>query len=1119
MARDISAWSDRLEKEAKATGLEPLMQPLDLRVFFRVELGLYFLTEYMPGQSATVLRKVLDGYLSAGPATAPLVRNLRRRMGPTARGGDWKVRLNEYCKIPPHLRMFELENSEARRVVHGSVFRTRGSAVLPGRAEAYMAALHDPVPYDLRTVREPAPVGVDLWFRRHDRKKERLRVPDWVALPTDTSLLQPKERRTRVPFQNVTDDDLKQAAKEMDRLLEGDPRYCGEDFSGRLENMVFARVDAEAGLLRDGLGVFGIDGVAHIVGLMNSGKTTFNDILVKISADRGFKIGYLVSSVGSALEKVRFFRALGIRAVPLIGRSTRDEHLARYWDDLLYVGDGDNVAPLPAQVDATAPFTTDLCPLEMLLEPSGPVTEPLTPEDRPCRDELRVVGAKKSKERVDCPLLPVCPFQNAARGVPDAQVWVTTPAALLASAAEPAAYTARWITAVQHELDLLVVDEADKVMSQFDTKFLHHEPLTQPDGWSSRIAVAWHEGLATTWYRPLAHKHGQRFQQYATYHSQALAGLLPLLMLPADETPEGREAAKEALAETVDDGPFSGHTLLTRLARLLHGIEDYAEREEDSERWEAAEQYFDAFFAELTNAPFDAPPGHIAELIDSMTAGYAVERTAQEVAEEWLTQHEPPSAPSRMLTRRTELARLLIAGIWAARVTTSYFELSAMQETLREVMPLSMGGSVLAHQPHPELRTLVPELPMGNMMALQWTPSRKGSGGSLDVLWLRGVGRWLLYHLHDMLACEGVEGPHVLLTSATSYDPYSARYHIDIVPSLILREPPECADALRASRLLFRPRRRPGHERGVYVSGAGGRQARQNAVRTMTDAVCTPDPGATMSLLEQALQSADEDRRRALFVVLSTQDAETSAHYMNTRTTVTACHVVPDSRPPGPYGLAHRRIAEFPSTHATVMVAAEGSVGRGHNMLNARGVAAIYPIFYLTRLHPPPDDLSFPLAVLNSQAMVRLLDPVRCDVPGANPTLEVRALIRRAHATWGGMMGRPLTFRTLPTEDLRRAFVADQFHSFYQTIGRGIRGNVPVRVYLLDAAFAPRAADPRDSALDTERTSVLIAGRALMRELLAEPGSGADSQARVKHAIHTAVWGLLANLLENIDWG
>ncbi|SNX88550.1 hypothetical protein SAMN06272735_9006 [Streptomyces sp. TLI_55] len=254
MARDISGWNELLIKEAEDTGLKPQMEPLTPLEFFRVELGLYFLTEYMPSQSVTVLRKVLDGYLSAaGPESAPLVRNLRHRMGPTARGGEWKVRLNEYCKIPAHLRMFELETPDSRRVVHGSVFRPRGSAVLPGRAKAYRAALHDPVPYEMRRVRDPAPAGALLWFKRHDRIKERLRVPDWVAVAAKASLLQPKEQRNRAPFPPVTDDDMKQAAKEMDRLLEDDPRYCSENFSGRLENMVFASVDSSAGELRDGL--------------------------------------------------------------------------------------------------------------------------------------------------------------------------------------------------------------------------------------------------------------------------------------------------------------------------------------------------------------------------------------------------------------------------------------------------------------------------------------------------------------------------------------------------------------------------------------------------------------------------------------------------------------------------------------------------------------------------------------------------------------------------------------------------------------------------------------------------------------------------------------------------
>ncbi|MGW1519803.1 pPIWI_RE_Z domain-containing protein [Streptomyces sp. NPDC002287] len=1119
MSRDTDGWLEVLENKASSSGVAgDIGAGLSVREFFRVELGLFFLSEYAPGQPATLLRKLLDGYALPAAGTETVVRNVRRRMGPTARGGQWRLRLNDYCKVPTHLRLFELDSDTDTRVVHGSVFRRRGSSKLPEREQAYRDAMSLPVDYNLEAAHDPASPGMRVRLKRVDGTVARFRIPDWLEEAGPERRLEPKSHRTRTPFPQLTEDDFRQAAKEMDQRLSTSERYRSENFTGRLERTVFARTDREAGCLTDGLGIFAIEGVAHVVGLMNAGKTTFNDILVKICTDRGLRVGYLVSSVGNALEKVRFFRALGIDAVPLIGHRSRPEHMARYWDDSLYVPENGQMPPLPDGCDSIAEFTTDICLLESLLVPSGPVAKPLSMDERPCRDKLRVDSSGKRARIVDCPLLAVCPAQAAVRRVPTAQVWVATPAALLASRAAPASYSTQWVISAQHELDLLVADEADQVMTHFDKQFMHHEPLTSPDGWSSRIALAWHEGLAKHWYRPLAERPGKRYQKYATYHSEALAGLLPLLMRQLVEGQEGKDATSELLAEVTADGPFSGHTLLTRLARALHGISSRVEEREQSHLWERAEEYFHTHFARLVEDPFGTPPTSLKPLVDMMTAGYDTDESAEDVAQDWITHHIPEGMPHPG-TRLAEFARVLVAGCWSARITSTVFELSHMQESLRSLMGAVDTNNMLAHQPKPELLAVVPEQPMGNMMALQWTLSPKQDRGSLDLLWLRGVGRWLLYHLHDLLACEGVEGPHVLLSSATSYNPLSARYHIDILPTLILREPPDCAAAIRESRLFFRPRRRPGHERGIYVSGAGGRGARQAAVRAMTDAVCTPDPGAAHSLLDQVLQGCDPDRQRALFVLLSTEDAATSAHYMNTRTAVRAVHVVPDRQAPGLYGLNHRRISAFPRTGAHVMAAAEGSAGRGHNMLNDRGVAAVQAIFYLARLHPPPTDLAFPLAVLNAQAMQRLLNPVQCDVPGTDAAYEMRKLSYGARATWSTMMGRPLNFRAMKDEYLRHAFVADQGASLYQTTGRGLRGNVPVNVYLLDAAFAPRAADPRDTASDTERTSVLVACRDLTRRMLADPGLTAGSLARLNHQIYTAVWGLLGHLLDTIDWG
>lgn len=92
------------------------MAPLSAREFFRLELGLFFLTQHVPGQPVTDLRHVLDGYLSPAAGTESSIRWLRHRMGKSARTGQWRVRLNEYCKIPAYLRLFELIDPGAQRV-------------------------------------------------------------------------------------------------------------------------------------------------------------------------------------------------------------------------------------------------------------------------------------------------------------------------------------------------------------------------------------------------------------------------------------------------------------------------------------------------------------------------------------------------------------------------------------------------------------------------------------------------------------------------------------------------------------------------------------------------------------------------------------------------------------------------------------------------------------------------------------------------------------------------------------------------------------------------------------------------------------------------------------------
>lgn len=1123
MVRMGSQWYEDLVDGMTQTGLEARLGDLKPAEFCQLELGLFYLEQKLPGQAVGALWMTLNRYADPGPAGVQVARRVRLRMGDAARGGQWRERLNEYIKVPVELRMFTTAGLPRHRVLNDSLFERYPSPHLPQREEVYRAALADPVPYEAEPAHDPVPPGAECYFTRRDGAGETLRIPSWVPVAPPAARLVARASRAREPFP-VAYDDLAQAFKEIDLALEAHPEIGDRNFEQRFRNMTFSRADRAAGRLVDGLGVFTIDGIAHTVGLMNAGKSTLLDGLAHIGVQRGLRVGYVMPSISAALAKVRFLRALGIRAVPLIGRTTRERHVESYWRDELYDVDAGHALPGPG-LDPAAEFTTSMCLLEPLRTGAGRADAPWREEDFPCRGRLKVPN---KRELHDCPLTHVCPQQAAARAIPDAQVWVMTSSGLVSSRMEGASYRARQIEVIQHELGLLLVDEADKVMGDFDQRFLLQEPLTFPGGWSARTAIACHDGLDATWHQPLIHSDVRRYQRHMLRHSQALAGLYPLLVVPPDKSSQGNGGRKgrggeDLLAEIVAEGPFSGFSLLSRLARAMHGVTTLQERPDQATEEEAASRFFDEFLAPQAREALKAPPAHLERLLRAMTVDYDTGWSAKEAAEEWLLAHAPKDKSGNVSSwveqMLPQFARLLQAGIWSARISTSFFGANSLLPAVQKLMPMDAADSFFKHQPPPDLQMFVPEQAMGNMLALQWKPNRDGTSGSLEILWLRGVGRWLLYHLHDLLACEGIEGPNVVLTSATSWMPGSARYHVAITPHLILREPEACATALRESRMLLRPQYRPGDPAGIFVSGAGARQQREDALRAVLDAICNPAPGAAKSLVDQVRDQLDPDRQRLAFVTLSGKDAAACAQHLNLKTRLAARHVTPDSEPPGRYGLAYRRIGRFAATDADVMIAPEGSLQRGHNVLNDRGVAAFGALFYLARLHPPADDLSFPLAVLNQYAMQRLLDPVDATVPGVDLTEEAGKVRGAARGLWLALMGQPLFFSRLADIDLRRAFVSDLMVQLYQTLGRTIRGNVPTRIYLVDAAFAPRTANRREKAADTDRTSVMVAGQQLITRLLTAPEPAVLPALRLEHAIATATWGLLDNLFETMDWG
>jgi hypothetical protein len=1097
----VRVWSDwRDDLLVELANAEFPGSVMDGAEFCAVELGLFFLTDYFPGEPIGALPDLLSGYVVDGRELTAQLRRLRHRMGDAARRGYWQALLNQYVRVPQQWRWFERTDDVRRRVGPKTIFAAKGAPYCIERVDCFKAALIEPLPYRQIPTRPLAEAGARYSFET-TTGTEVVQLPDVLPATEPVQCLPTVVQRVREPWTISFPKDLASTAASVDRRLRDLPQITNRRWAGRLEDLRFSAVDSTQHALVDSPEEFVLDGIAHIVGLMNSGKTTLTDLIAINRVEQyGDRVGMVVASVGDVLTKVSFLRALGIDAVPLIGRSSREDHAARYWRTR--IEETAELLPGPGELaDPAAAYANASCLLEPFRVTARPDWQALRPADFPCRDRLRPVDAVRKPEH-DCPLLAICPAQKAMREIAQAQVWVTTPQALIASRAEPAEESMRWLEAVQKYMDLLIVDEADAVQQVFDARFVQTVSLVDPDrGWSHRMLGETGSALARLAMAPAPDAEVERWHELLQIHDKAVFGINRLAL---------SEAGAE-LKKLLGDAPFTAHSLLRRVCRMLFGLPRSGEGDKEIE--DLAEDFYREHLQEFAEQAFQSVGTALDPVVAALSAPIrdqaAVEAAVDEfldasVSREYVTMEELEAV-------RPLLRHVVEAAVWTGRITRTFFEMIAMYPSVRSKLHLPEEETFWVEQPPRDYRPLVPEAPVGNILALRWTAAR-GGGAALQLVWVHGVGRWLLHHAHDLLACEGIPGPHVILTSATSWAPGSSFYHIPITPTAVLRQPEEDRAALLESRMLVRPQ--TGSNGPVFVSGRSGPQ-RHDALRQLVSALCLPAPGSRGSALDELRNELPADRKKVLFVVLSGAEARVVGDHVNNKIPNLAARIVePDAATEAsPDGIARRLVGGFGHTDADILVAAELAIQRGYNILNANNTAALGAVIYLARSHPPPYDLAFPLSLVSQFAMDRLREPA---VAAAREVAERgRAMRKAAHGLWFDVIGRPVQYRTLDV-DYRKVFVANNLVPFSQTIGRSIRGNQPTVVLLSDGAFAERLA-MNDPAPDTERTSIVVATDRLLQKLLTAPRPDADDDAHRLHAINQAVWGLMAHMVHTND--
>ncbi len=317
-----------------------------------------------------------------------------------------------------------------------------------------------------------------------------------------------------------------------------------------------------------------IDGFTHVAGMVASGKSTLSLLLashvIRNLADR--RITIVVGDTQSAIKianQINWWFCDDPEndnpiAVPILGRSRRDNHLQGFSDSSDYLTHLER-----GQSHWGERWLSTVCPLQAIISPNASKNilngKPLIPGTEPCHKLKNTV--EEDENIYFCPLLDRCPSQQAFRDMPTARVWITTPGSM-AQGGMPYHYELRPIRVgelVYEQSDIVVFDEADTIIEWFDKEYAEQVTLTAPSksGVFDEIGIKTEESYRQElWRSPL------KARWSAVQRDAQTAINITLTLLSTD-------FGINILQKWVSQGYFTPHVLFYKLARRLAGLEEY----------------------------------------------------------------------------------------------------------------------------------------------------------------------------------------------------------------------------------------------------------------------------------------------------------------------------------------------------------------------------------------------------------------------------------------------------------------------------------------------------------------------------------------------------------------
>jgi pPIWI RE three-gene island domain Z len=1095
--RNITVWRKSLEAELthqlRGTGLSAVE-------VCEVELGLYLLAQIDAQQSPLSLWPILTGYqffTTQSETQSQMIFQARHFLHSFRSQYAWKNALERYIKVKDSLRGYDVDLNENR-------FSQREIALCRDRWSIYHAALTQRLPYH-QTVVKWATAG-------SYRVKISTDQITSVVLPDVSSFSVPPQKyllgraRKRLPLE-IRWDDLVEIAQWMDQI-QAAKHLPSSDWEKRLTRGVRLETFNESGGLRPSKRLI-LDGIAHLAGMVSSGKSTLMDILTIWAARNGLHITLVVSDVISAINRAAMFRQFDLKAAPVLGTDRRS-HLNR----LHQIVSARQSESSLIQYHEGFRWLSTACPLNGLRQDVG---EPFEINMRPCRSlkPISIGEAQKGEEHI-CPFFTVCPYHQGQRDLVESNIWIVTPASLVHARVphQINSESIRFAELISQRSDLVIIDEADRVQVQLDEAFSPQEVL-----FSAGASKGWLDNLERqvgfqTEQRGRGHVADRQVEAWRRAFHSAQDAADAVYRLISD-----KKNIREWLRRLEY---FTNIALFDSLALSLAGKgRNPGNRSQfDQGQREILQREFnnliDNGLRELFGGRVTPEPKSLLDLAEKLSRD--TEACRSEISS-WIAKHHIAEIRSDEVE---DLADRLILAILIAILSN---RLNVLLERWREVedrFQLERSASSLSYRSPHDYQSLLPVTPIGNVLAFQFLEDQNKTS-TLKFFRCTGVGRWLMLHLHDMLAAEGIAGPNVLLMSGTSWANHTPSYHVQVPVTGILRSPQSETDAVARSHFEFLPLRDE-HGDLIYISGLNG-ELRADALQRMLDQLAQPGSLNALSILEREIDNLPPHRRRVLLVVGSYQEAKVACEHLQQirpdwKNSGAVRQLVPDDasseEKAGNSVLPRGIVDQFTETGASILIAPLLAIERGHNILademdaeeevngGIQKVAAIGAVYFLVRPHPLPHDLAYAIRALNSWAVKESLF-----LPKARTINDAGIIWRKqANEFWHKTITTDWIYSHLEGKE-RDQLTWHLMVSMWQVIGRLVRGGVEARVYFCDAKF-----DPMRCGLKEKDVSLLAEMRRVLHPYFSDDSNSTISQH--DRAIVSSLYRPLFQALEKL---